>query len=327
VRLFTYNPAAAGRNLGRVMFALFLAALGFMFWRRRDGVTWQRLLPWAAAGCFATCAALLLAIGRSNNVSDRSMMPRYIPMTLFLDIALVAFAAYAVQWWAAEATTRRTAARRAAWGWGIAAAFAVLLINAWGYGLFKMAAWRDSRLEGRAALTYIKLFEPEKVGRLDNTLDFLREQATLMDAHGLLHPPLAKRWEFAPFSRSALELGPDEAELRDARLAGRRIEVSGFALVPSGRIADGVLISVRGDGEDWQVVGFAESRAVHVLNIIYIDDHFGQGADLTSREMRAGFSGSAELAAPRSRLQVLCWALDMKTLQAFPIGDPQPLSD
>ena len=326
-RLFDTDQRESARGVGRVLLFLSALALGFMYWRRRDRDCWSCLLPWAAAGAFAVGVACLLAFGRSD-APGRAVMPRYIPMTLFLVIALVAIAAYVFTWWVSRAGDDvRAARRRGAYGWGAAAALVVLLLNLWVYGFHKMGAWKGARLQARAALIYINHFEPVKIGRLDSSLKFVREQANTLNTYGLLDPPLAGCWGFACFSQGREVLGEKRAKLGSHNLQKESLDVSGYALLPSGRIADGVLISIRGsEGDDWQVVGFAEMRSSHTINNIFLDTHFGQGPNLVYIDQYAGFRGRAvndgSFAAAG---ELLCWAIDAEKRVAYPIGEALPL--
>ncbi len=314
--------------VGCGLLLLSAGAAAFAVWRRRDGEIWARLLPWFAAAGFAVAVAFLLALGRS--ATDRAAMPHYISMTQFLVIALVAIAAYVANWWVRSAGDGTAAGRRAAYAWGAAVASAVLLVNLWVYGLYKMEAWKGSRLQARAALTYIRLFEPTKIGRLDATLEFVREGAEVMDSQGLIHPPLAREWGFGPYRPQRGSLGQKRAKVTRCATDALGVHVDGYALLPDGRIADGVLISVRaGDGDGWRVIGFAEMRSLHALNNIFLDTQFGQGPNLAYIGQYARFRGRADLPDDFSPTDtdLLCWALDAERFVAFPIGDAVPIAD
>lgn len=238
-------------------------------------------------------------------------------------------AAYIANWWVGAAEVGAVARRRSAYAWAAATALAVLLVNLWVYGLHKMEAWKGSRLQARAALTYIRLFEPAKVGRLDATLEFVREGAEELDRQSLHHHPLAEEWGFGPYRPAGDSLGSRRAKLTLVRLSGDTLYVDGFSLLPNGRIADGVLISVRGaDGGDWRVIGFAEMRSLHALNNTFLDTHFGQGPNLAYVDQYARFRGSALLpkSVDREAPMLKCWAIDAEQMRAFPIGDERDLT-
>jgi hypothetical protein len=88
-----------------------------------------------------------------------------------------------------------------------------------------------------------------------------------------------------------------------------------------------VLISVRAaEGDDWQVVGFAEMRSSHTINNIFLDTHFGQGPNLAYIDQYAGFRGIA--VNDKSFAvggELLCWAVDAEKRVVFPIGEAVPL--
>jgi len=325
-RMFGSDPRETARDVGWGLLVLAIAALVFFFWRRRDRETWPRLLPWMAAGSFAVSIALLLALGHPTTPS-RAVMPRYIPMTLFLVIALIAIGAYAATWWARTAGDRKSRGRRAAYASGVAAALAVLAINLWVYGLYKMQAWKEARLEERAALTYVNLFEPTRAARIDARIDFVRKQAAVLDRHGLLHPPLLKEWGFGPYLPQRTRLSAKKAAVTRYLVGDdSKLHIDGHALLPGGRIADGVLISLRpkgGGDDDWGVIGFAEMRALHALNNIFLDTQFGHGPNLVYIEQYARFRGSADLPdpLPDDELEVQCWAIDAEKMQSFRVGD------
>jgi hypothetical protein len=328
-RMFHMDPYQSAKNVARGCLFLFVLGAGFMFWRRKDSQNWDKMLPWIAIGMFSICAAVLMASGRCHLNVYRAMLPRYISLTMFLAIAIVALGAYLLQRWQARAGDPLTAAKRVQVASMLCVGVVMLQFPQWIYGFHKMTAWRLARLEARACLLYINHKTPGKYGLLDNTVEFVQKYANVLNDHGLLSPPLFGKPDFGSFTFRKESLNTGRAKIGRTDIGdGTSLYVDGYATLPDDeRLADGILWTWRPKGTPqggWKVLSFGEMNGVHVPRAPFIDSQFGNNSNYANIVKYAGWKNTINLAQPMGgpidaeKIQILPFAMDVDRMELHP---------
>ncbi|MEM0897457.1 MAG: hypothetical protein AAGJ79_11290, partial [Verrucomicrobiota bacterium] len=263
-RVSLSDPWSAALQWGHGTLAAFLAfvALVLFYWKRPK--EWDALLPWMALACYSVSTGVLQALGRSTVSVDRAILPRYISTSMFVGIALIVVVAWLLH---------RRDWTKAAIACGMF--FVGLQVSMWDHGLHKMEAWKQARLMERFAVTYINHHDPEFRTRLDNRVEFAKEQAQFLDSQGWLNPPLAKELDWGPFTPTDQELPSSRADILQADLIGSdQLAIVGYAEFggDGNRPADGVLVTWRVPGnKEWKVFGVVEMAAFVLPRAAFLD--------------------------------------------------------
>ena len=329
-RIFNTDPYQAAKNVTRGSIYLFVIGVGFMFWRRKDKQDWDRLLPWVAMGVFSICAAVLMASGRCMLNVDRALLPRYISLTMFLGIAIIAMAAFMFQRWRSKAENPLVSTKRLQIPLILAALFVGIQFTQWVYGFHKMEAWRFARLQERTSLLYVNHFSPDKVGRIDTSLAFPLEQANFLNSKGYLKPALFDKPDFGTFSFVNTKLTKGRGAINRAAVGDdRKLYVDGFAILPDeNRMADGVLWVWRPKGDikaEWKVLGVSEMHGMHVPRTPFIDSQFSGNMNYGDKEKYARWKGMLNLntdasgsSFPTEKIELMCFAMDTDRMELHP---------
>ncbi len=326
-RFFSTDSRESARSVARGLLLLFATALAVLAARWRDRELREALLPWAVAGLFAIGVAALLALGRSSINVDKAILPRYASLTLFLPVSLIAIGAHLLWRWVRAGEARGAAARvpaasRVAASGALAGLAVAVWWPGWVHGARKMEQWRSARLQARAALTYLHQFEPQRVARLDKTLDLVRGYGPFLSERGWLRPGLLAEQGFGPFV-------PDEdRHLRDAKVrhvsyGDGQLHASGHAVLPDdGRVADAVLLTWRADEAGaWQAIGLAEPRGQAIPEMSFVDQIYNAGANLARPDQFARWSARVSWPdPPTGGFEFRAWALDASLMRAYPLA-------
>ncbi|MEM0898075.1 MAG: hypothetical protein AAGJ79_14455, partial [Verrucomicrobiota bacterium] len=192
-------------------------------------------------------------------------------------------------------------------------------------------AWKLSRLQGRVALLYLDHHETEWPGRIEKDPEFLKAQAAYLDSKGLLDPPMFEKFDFGSFKKV------ERDGKKPYALSKRRVEVSklfvngldlwteGYALVGggNGRIADGVLLTWRPEGDsEWKVSALGEMASINVARVSVIDSQFSHSKSIARPIAYAKWEARASLVdLPDGRIEFRAWALDAEKMKAFLFHD------
>ena len=335
-RLFGADPAASAKNVGRGCFYVFLAGCLWMLSRWKSTRDWNALLPWAALGGFSVVAASLASVGRGNQALPRAIMSRYISMTTFLVIAIIVIAAYLL--WrgrrGAWGATGRRLCSRAALILGVG--FGALQTQQWVYGAHKMNAWKLARLEERFSLLYLKHFEPRYTDRIDGDWEtgFIRGLAHYLNDQGLLDPPMFESPDFGTFARTEKPLNPTRggklmAAANDPETG--HLYLRGYAALPGGRTADGILVTWRPAGGgaesgDWKLLDVIEMYPAPTMRASFADGQFGENQrNFSQIKHYARFEkliptrpGGTDKLPRDSKIELLLWAADTEKMVVHP---------
>lgn len=322
-RLMLIRPAMTAAGVGMVLLALFgiLSLLGvFHCLRRRSAADWKNLLPWLAIGGYAVGASLLVALGRSNESLGRTMSLRYITISLYLSVALIALCALVPLHLCSE----RGRGRLLTAGSLFAGFFIALQAWTWLFGAWALQQWNAARWQSLAGYVFRDFSKSEHSIRLDYSPDYAVEQLDRLVAMGHLQlPQPVSADSFGQFSIAPETVGPidgsvirifpaEEGESKDD--AGWRID--GFTDIRSytRRPPDAVLFTA-GEGDQRVIVGFAEPFPTPVLHFIRLDFEFSD-LHLPCRNDEDRWSGcirEARLPAGSGNpVEITVWAVDLK---------------
>jgi hypothetical protein len=191
--------------LGAALLALYAAAAVAALRLGRFGAA----LPWLGLGGGAIAACAITAVGRSSLIFEEyALIPHYVSVPVQLVAALIGLGALLLP---------RSVAITA----GLC--FLPTQILGWQAGAEGMWVWEQARLRARTALVYVEHLEPRLPRRIDWDRDAVRKWAGMLDRHGYLDPPLARKPNLLPFevARGPAELGPvrvERARERDGKL-------------------------------------------------------------------------------------------------------------
>ncbi|MGI9243921.1 MAG: hypothetical protein ACR2RV_24205 [Verrucomicrobiales bacterium] len=315
-RISLSDPWSAAVRFGTWTFVGFLgmAALVLFYWKRPK--EWDALLPWVALASYSFSASALLALGRSTIGWERVILPRYISTSMFIAIAFIVVVAWLCH-------RRQWSAYAVAGGMF----FVGLQVAIWDHGLHKMEAWKQARLMERFAVTYINHHEPEFGTRLDNRVEFAKQQARFLDGQGWLNPPLAKALDWGPFAPTGKELPAGRADILRADLVGSdQLAIVGYAEFggDGNRPADGVLLTWRTSGdEEWKVFGVVEMAAFVLPRAAFIDGEFGSPKPSLSKvKNTAKWARYIPLDAlpANGEVEIKAWAADAEKMKAHGIA-------
>jgi hypothetical protein len=214
-------PTDVAPWIGGLLLALYAGAALLAFRRGRFDVA----LPWLALGGAAIAAVAVTAVGRSSLIFQHyALIPHYVSVSVQLIVALIGLGALLLP--------------RA-----LALAAGLLLLPAialgWQAGAEGMWVWEQARLRGRVAMLYAEHLELRYPRRVDWSRDTVRKWSAMLDRHGYLDPPLARKPNLLPFTiaRGAAELGPVRVERTRVR--------DGVLWVRGRGLAHGVLLTWR----------------------------------------------------------------------------------
>ena len=313
-RLGSGVPSQVAVGWGLLVHGLLAAAL-LGTAAARDRVLWTRSVPWLVLAGAALLGCGLAALGRAVPTNGLyALTPRYVSVSQYVLVSLVALGALLAG----------RGPRARAWVLAVAMALAVPVAAGWKVGIDGMRAWQTARLQARTSLLFIEDFEPRFVHRLDYTWEMARDAARMMDRHGYLDPPLARRAR--PDAFQVVPLAGDGAtgRIRVARAAGEQLVVRGDAALEGGRPAHGVLLTV-GDGPERRVVGIGEGRS-RPAGRPYLHDHLFGEVELDPEEPTGVWSAKLDLARlPDSpAFHVDAFVVDAGRMRLYPI--PQRVS-
>jgi len=257
-RLHLVDPLKITHRVGGVL----LVGFGLLvLWMVRQGIkrrpVWHLALPWLAVGFSALLGMTAVAVGRSSLIGlSRATSSRYSSISLYLAVALLFLLVLWFRhsrWWGIWAVERRSQV-----GLVAVALFTGYSVPLWNYGGQMMGLCHDARLQGKAALQFIRFWDPKHVIRLDGEVNFLRQMAEKLDAQGWLSPPLRKELSLDQFKISEAPRPKGQAKIERMEGLGRgRFEVAGYAKIGT-RAADGVLLTWEAPGQKPMIFGMAE---------------------------------------------------------------------
>lgn len=319
-RLILLRPAVLAVGVGAVLLTAFcvLALVAVIrCLRARSAADWKNLLPWLAIGAYAAGASLLVSLGRSSFGLGRTMSLRYMTISLYLSVALIALGALVPPLVCPE----RGRSRLLTAGSLLVGFFIALQGWNWLYGAHGLRQWQAARWQAMAQYFFRDFSDSEHPVRLDKTPDYAREQLDRLVEMGYLQlPQPVSADSFGQFSVSPEVIGSREGNLmrvyaiEESVGAGWRID--GFTDVRehTGRAPDAVLFTA-GEGDGRVIVGFAESIPMPVLNLVQYDFEFS-GLHLPRDEDETHWSGCiwedrlpAELESP---VEIKVWAVDLE---------------
>jgi hypothetical protein len=266
-RLHLVDPLKLTYRVGLILLGTFGVLGLWVVWQGiKKRPVWERALPWLAVGFSALLGMTAVAAGRSSLIGlSRATSSRYSSISLYMAVALIFLL---VLWFRhARFWSRWSVAGRSQVGMMSVALFAGYSVPLWNYGVQMMGLCHDARLQAKAALQFIRFWDPEQLSRLDGDVTFLRRMAEILDGQGLLSPPLRKELALDEFkvSEAARSKGQAKVERIEA-VGGGRFEVAGYAKIGD-RAADGVLLTWEVADRRPMIFGMAEPTSQMVSQL------------------------------------------------------------
>jgi len=290
--------------------------------RKRSREEWNNLLPWLALGGYAIFASLMVSLGRSTLDTDRTLTPRYLTISLYLSVSLIALSALVVP---AMVSSQRARARLRTAGCFLVGVFFVLQSWNWLYGYRGLQHWNAARWQSLSEHLFRDFSHTEHPDRLDYSMDYAREQIDRLQGMGYLHlPEPITRGDFSRFTVSQSLVDWHYGHIVRVAAVAKPVcgwRVSGFSALRKHmkRVPDAVLFTV-GDEEERMIVGFAEPTPAPLCYLEKKDFEFSDLA-VPSRETRNAWSGyirEEQLVPWRNQpVEITVWAVDLKEFRAY----------
>ncbi len=319
-RVLLLRPAVTAAVVGGVLLLVFcaLAFLAVVFCLyKRSASDWKRILPWLAIGGYAVAASLLVALGRVNEGLGRTMSLRYITISLYLSVALVALFALVPP----LVFSGRVRCRLLMVSSLLTGLFITLQGWSWLYGAWGLHQWNAARWQSLSEYVFRNFSSSEHPIRLDYSPDYAREQIDRLVAIGHLDLPQPVSAEgFGQFAVAQETIGPIEGNVIRVfavdQPEGSGWRIDGFTNIrPFTRRPPDALLFTAGNGDDRVIVGFAEPIPTPVFYLIRLDFEFSD-LHLPRREDENHWSGyisenrlPAESGSP---VKIAVWAVDLK---------------
>ena len=324
-RTAVVEPRRVAPWAGGLVGALFALAAAYAVVCRRDRRLFERCLPWLVLGGFAVLACSAAAMGRTVDLKwTIGLLPHYLTLSTYVLLSTLVLGALV-----AGDLRSRAGAPRAASRWLLENApgfLAGLLVSFQGLqyliGAAGMAEWESARLQARTSILFINHFEPIRSRRLDGIPEVAHRLLNRLNQAGYLHPPLFEDTRLAHFAIAEEPLGERDARIVEARFAGRRLLVRGFAWLPdAGRRADGVLFTVRDAAGERIVVALAELKGLPRVAIPEAD-HIFNAVRLPNAESFSPWDTTLPLARlpDRPELELEAWAVDSRRMRVQPLA-------
>jgi hypothetical protein len=329
-RVVLVNPKTIAPWTGGLILLLF-SSLGLTSLvrciRSRSALEWNRLLPWLLLGGYAAGAALLVSLGRSNFGTTRAMSPRYLTISLYLSVALIALSAMVVP---PLFKTCKGAVRIRSLGFLLAGMLIAVQCWNWLYGLRGLQLWNAARWQSLSEHVFREFAHSEHPARLDYSSDYALEQIDRLTALGYLNFPAPvsagnfNRFTVAPHAVDEKHGGLISVRAVEQPAPGWRIE--GFSNLRGRirRVPDAVVFTTGAENER-VIVGYAEP--VHGADTYFIPLDFEfSDLNLPDQESRNRWSGCLRAehlpAADRESISVTIWAVDFKNNTVYPHPNP-----
>ncbi len=315
-RSFNLPPREAGVVLGAILLALLAACAAVVLARRKERDLWELALPILALGGFAVLSALGVALGRGGFLSPvRGLSNRYITLTQMLPAVLLIL----IPLLGARFLKPDPARRLGYFGGGVCF---MLIALTWIAALEPLNAWHHARLQGQAEVTVIHIAQRPSPKLSDGDSGFLKAQATFLDEHGLLRPPLLKEPWLDGFTMSPKPVSLSRGHSNPPLVEAGSVIFSGLAKVPgSGRPADAVLICSSENGR-WRIRAIADSDYQPGTPLLSVDYEF-TGRHHPTYRIEPGWRATIPREIYNQSQAWSAWILDIKKRKVYLLPPPK----
>lgn len=327
VRQFAIDPLPLSRLFGTMALAVYLGAALWIAFGVRNREWRARLLPWMALGGAVVAIALGVSVGRTTILaSARATVPRFISVSLYLPIALLAFAMAATRGWERARVIFAPGGRKEMMVIGGLTMLAVLQVQPWIYGSGLMEIWNIARRQARAHVMFAEHWDPEPSRILAYLPGEIRDFAPRLDALGFLDPPLVRNLRLDQFSVSRKPMPSSSGQIRSAeKIKDGRIRLEGFSIFRGpDRPGDAVLLTARkAEGGARTIVGLADYAGRHLPTQHRIDLQFTVMEPIRDSDPESWMNWTETLEPGKltdhlpGTIEV--WALDVRKMRVYPL--------
>jgi len=287
-------------------------------------------LPWLALASYVILISAMVSAGRAQIGEHRAITPRYLNISQYLLVAMLALAAIAgpvlKSLWkkgaGADADTDNSRNHDAFLVAGVAllCVFVTAQIPVWQYGLKLTDAWYHARKQAQAVLLFLPFFKPGNLNVLDkdtrqwNCLE--NAVKPLLEIGKLKCKPLDSP-ELKHFSKQDKPLGKEKAAITSAKFReDGGLELTGNARFSVTQPTDAVLITM-GD----RVINLGQPQSRPLLRLYGLDFEFANVEDVPVASMYPWKAVIAPEYLPDGNVTLDFWALDVgsKNIAAMPV--------
>ncbi|HXM32405.1 MAG TPA: hypothetical protein VN921_02040 [Chthoniobacterales bacterium] len=313
------NPLIASSMVGAVLLLLYLSALAYAVFRRRDREYLGMVLPWLALGFYSIGSGGLAALGRIDWGVAQALESRYVAFSLYLSVAVIALVAIAAgEIWR---STGRSGVRL-----GLFTALVFLgaiyltldfLCAASSIPLFRLRS-AAGRL-GHGAVLFSQVIDTSETIRNVNypRAHFVLQNADRLDRLHLLRTPLIRTTEINALRHTGAD-DPMAAGWLDGLTTSNENRTTAWgwaALSGKGRPADCVVLAYGNEKGEW--IAFALSHAVESRPDVVraLND---------AEQQWSGWRASFRREAVPSGAQISAWAVDAKDAKLYRLKESSP---
>ncbi len=300
-----------------IVFVVLALAAVFRCIRTRSQKDWNNLLPWLALGGYAVVAVFLISLGRSNFGTGRALSPRYLTISLYLSVSLIALSALVIL---PMISSEKARARLRTAGYLLAGLFLVLQSWNWLYGYRGLQQWNAARWQSLSEHLFRDFSHTEHPTRLDFDMDYARDQIDRLQTLGYLHLPDPvgadgfERFTVSPYPVDVEDGNVIRVMSVDEPVSGWRI--TGFTDLQRhiGRVPDAMLFTI-GDEAGRTIIGFAEPVPSPISYFMHQDFEFSDLnlPDPKSRNRWSGCIAGTHLSfRSEEPVEVTVWAVNLK---------------
>jgi hypothetical protein len=313
------DPLSASTLVGAALLLLYLSALGYAVFRRRDREYLSLVFPWLALGFYSIGSGCLAALGRIDWGIAQALESRYVAFSLYLAVALIALVAIAAgEFWR---STNRSGVRL---GLFTAVVFlgAIylaldLLCAASSIPLFRMRS-AAGRL-GHGAVLFSQVIDTSETIRNVNypRAHFVLQNADRLDRLHLLRTPLIRTTQISALRHTDVDETTAAGWLDGLTISNENQTTAwGWAaLSGKGRPADCVVLAYGNEKGEWVVFALShsvESRpdVARVLN--------------DAEQQWSGWRASFPREAVPIGAKISAWAVDAKDAKLYRLKESSP---
>lgn len=254
---------ATAEIFGTLTLTIYLCAVAYVVGKRSERTLLRKSAPWFALGLYSIGSACLAALGRVGFGRSAALSPRYLPFSLYLTIAAIVLAGIIGSEIVASGTFRLRAAT-------FSLAFTAIVIGLIFHarcvadGVYFLRANAAQDRLGRGALMFSEVLDTSAV--IQHTIyppsaEPIRQLAPILDAQGLLRPPLVRNRQIDSSAQRAADgkIAAGAWELT-APADPDIYRASGWAaLIAKGHPADCVVLAYEARPDQWIAVAMSDS--------------------------------------------------------------------
>jgi len=275
-RVMEGDPIAHANVIGLWVLVLFVVLSLVCLWLWRGDARFREIsLPWMLIGSFGLLCCAAVVAGRMGILStNRGISPRYISMSLYVSVAVLALVALLlIQLHEKFSEPGRRILRGASL---LATGFLLALITFnWHHAAQLMDDHKAARYQAMARLAFIRFLPADHdIFSLDAAIDFPLSQAEFLNSRGWLREPLFDTADLRRFKRSPEAASSSVHKVTKIEVSGGDLLIEGEAGVPGTRRPADLVVFCRPGTDPPEVVAFADTRLPWGRPVNYLDHEF-----------------------------------------------------